>query len=182
MNKIIQQLLTVMVAVFALSACASYDYKGTLNLGDAMIAATGESLEGEVVEIPEAFRGQTTLLIFGYVQDSQFDIDRWLIGLDMTNTQIPVYEIPTIQGMAPRMFSTFIDNGMRKGIPKELWKGVITVYKDGDKVQQFTGNTRPNNARVMLLNSVGNIVYFYDRGFSVSALNELKSRVNEITE
>jgi cytochrome oxidase Cu insertion factor (SCO1/SenC/PrrC family) len=92
----------------------------------------------------------------------------------MTQTKVAAYEIPTIQGMLPRMFSGFIDSGMSKGIPKELWKGVVTVYADGDKVQRFTGNLTPNNARVMLLNKQGTIVYFYDRGFSVEALNAVR--------
>ena len=97
----------------------------------------------------------------------------------MTKTNVAAYEIPTIQGMLPRMFSGFIDGGMRKGIPKNLWKGVVTVYEDGDKVQRFTGNLNPNNARVMLLDKQGNIVYFYDRGFSVAALNEVRSLLTQ---
>ena len=48
-----------------------------------------------------------------------------------------------------------IDNGMRAGIPKELWRGVITVYQDGERVQAFTGNINPNNARVLLLDRTG---------------------------
>jgi cytochrome oxidase Cu insertion factor (SCO1/SenC/PrrC family) len=67
---------------------------------------------------------------------------------------------------------------MRKGIPKPLWKGVITIYKDGDKVQQFTGNVNPNNARVILINQTGKILYFYDQGFSVDALKQLKAITN----
>ena len=76
--------------------------------------------------------------------------------------------------MFPRMFSTYIDNGMRSGIPKPLWKGVITIYADGDKVQQFTGNERPNNARVALIDKQGKILFFYDKGFAVAALNQLR--------
>ena len=173
MNRII----SILVSVLLLSGCASYDYQGNVTLGDKMVTATGQSLEGKEVAIPEGFSGQKTLLLFGYVQDSQFDIDRWLIGLDMTGTEVAVYEIPTIQGMFPRMFSTFIDNGMRKGIPKPLWKGVVTVYEDGDKVQRFTGNQNPNNARVMLLNEKGEIIYFYDQGFSVDALNGVRNKL-----
>jgi hypothetical protein len=72
------------------------------------------------------------------------------------------------------VWETFIDEGMRKGIPKELWGGVITIYADGAKLQEFTGNENPNNARTLLLNKEGKVIYFYDRGFSVNALNELK--------
>jgi hypothetical protein len=60
---------------------------------------------------------------------------------------------------------------MREGIPKDLWREVITVYKDGDKTQKYTGNLSPKNARVMLLDAQGNVVHFYDEGFSVAALD-----------
>jgi len=67
---------------------------------------------------------------------------------------------------------------MRRGIPKELWKGVITVYADGDKIQRYTGNQNPNNSRVILLDEHGNVRYFYDRGFSVDALNAVRKLIN----
>jgi len=136
---------------------------------------SGQTLEKNTMNMPGDFEEDFTLLLIGYKQNSQFDIDRWLIGLDMTKTEISAYELPTIQGLFPRMFSTMIDNGMRAGIPKQLWKGVVTIYEDGDKVQAFTGNENPNNARVVLLNKDGLILYFYDDGFSVAALNQLKS-------
>jgi hypothetical protein len=175
----IKQICTMWVFFLFFSSCANYEYPSQVTTGDKMIEVTGQSLEGHSVVIPRDFAGQETLLLFGYKQNSQFDIDRWLIGLDMTKTNVAAYEIPTIQGMLPRMFSGFIDGGMRKGIPKNLWKGVVTVYEDGDKVQRFTGNLNPNNARVMLLDKQGNIVYFYDRGFSVAALNEVRSQLTQ---
>ena len=175
----IKQIFIVWVFFLFFSSCANYEYPSQVTIGDKMIEVTGQSLEGNSVVIPRDFAGQETLLLFGYKQNSQFDIDRWLIGLDMTKTNVAAYEIPTIQGILPRMFSGFIDGGMRKGIPKNLWKGVVTVYEDGDKVQRFTGNLNPNNARVMLLDKQGNIVYFYDRGFSVAALNEVRSLLTQ---
>jgi hypothetical protein len=174
MNVNMKQVSVYLAILWLLTGCANYEYPSQVIIGGNMIEATGESLEGKAVSMPQDFIGQETLLLFGYKQDSQFDIDRWLIGLDMTQTKVAAYEIPTIQGMLPRMFSGFIDSGMRKGIPKQLWKGVVTVYADGDKVQRFTGNQSPNNARVMLLDKQGTIVYFYDRGFSVEALNAVR--------
>lgn len=161
-----------------LSACASYDYTSNVILNEPMIQAAGKTLEGKEVIIPDEFSGKQTLLLLGYKQDSQFDIDRWLIGLDMTQTNVDVYEIPTIQGMAPRMFSALINDGMRRGIPKVLWQGVITIYNDGDKIQRYTGNQNPNNTRVILLDNQGNVIYFYDRGFSVEALNNVRKIIN----
>ena len=51
-----------------------------------------------------------TLLLVGYKQNSKFDIDLWLIALDITKIEVPVYEIPAIQGMFPRMFKTQVNN------------------------------------------------------------------------
>jgi hypothetical protein len=160
-----------------LQSCANYDYPSQVKMGENIIEFEGESLAGEPTSIPQVFTGQNTLLLFGYVHKSQFDIDRWLIGLDQTNTQVAVYEIPTIKGMFPQMFSTVFDNAMREGNPKEIWKGVITVYKDGENVQRYTGNVKPKNARVLLINTQGEVMHFYDRGFSVEALNALREKL-----
>jgi hypothetical protein len=168
--------MLVACAVVLLSACTS-QYPNQQVTGKQFPSISGESLEKNMVTIPSDFKADKTLILIGYKQDSQFDIDRWLIGLDMAGITLPTYELPTIAGMAPRMFSTFIDSGMRKGIPKELWGGVITIYNDGEAVQKFTGNQSPNNSRVVLIDSNGKILYFYDRGFSVDALHKLKARI-----
>lgn len=166
--------VTFIIGLLLLLSGCSTTYPNQEVIGQKFPSILGTSLEKENVKMPEMFSEKLTILLVGYKQDSQFDIDRWLIALDMTETTLPVYELPAIQGMFPRMFSTFIDNGMRKGIPKPLWKGVITIYQDGETVQRFTGNVNPNNTRVMLINQSGEILFFYDQGFSVDALNRLR--------
>ncbi len=138
-----------------------------------------ESLEQTFHTLPEYFDGRQVVLLIGYKQNSQFDIDRWLIGLDMKQVQADVYELPTIQGWVPSLIKGTINEGMRKGIPEDIWRIVLTIYEDGTKVQQFTGNENPNNARVMVLDEGGNVRYFYDRGFSISALNALNATVEQ---
>jgi hypothetical protein len=168
--------VSVIISVLLFGCATTYTNRNPV--GEMFPKVSGQTLEEKEVKIPEYFKGSKVILLLGYKMDSQFDIDRWLIGLDMTKTEAKVYELPTIQGMFPRMFQTFIDEGMRSGIPKELWGGVITIYADGDKIQEFTGNENPNNARVILLDKSGKILYFHDRGFSVSELNELKEFLN----
>ncbi|MFT7009194.1 MAG: hypothetical protein ACJAXJ_003742 [Colwellia sp.] len=173
-KEFLMRLLLICFFAFLTLGCST-NYVNQSITGKPFPSISGKSLEEKMVNIPEDFKGSTTLLLIGYKQNSQFDIDRWLIGLDMTNTVVDVYEIPTIQGMFPQMFSTIIDNGMRAGSPKSLWKGVITVYGDGEKVQAYTGNENPNSARVVLLNEKGIVIYMYDEGFSVEALNQVRS-------
>ncbi|HCM48017.1 MAG TPA: hypothetical protein DIS98_11115 [Colwellia sp.] len=169
--------LIILCVFITLIAACSTNHPNQDITGKKFPSISGQTLEKNSMNMPGDFEEDFTLLLIGYKQNSQFDIDRWLIALDMTKTKISAYELPTIQGLFPRMFSTVIDNGMRAGIPKQLWKGVVTVYEDGDKVQAFTGNENPNNARVVLLDKNGLILYFYDDGFSVEALNQLKSHL-----
>ena len=165
--------ISLLLATLLLCACSTH-YPNRNPVNEVFPTVTGNNLQQETIELPSHLKGEQALLLLGYKQNSQFDIDRWLIGLDMTNTKVKVYEIPTIQGFLPKLFSEQIDNGMRKGIPSALWKIVITVYENGDLIQAFTGNENPNNARVVLLDEKGNVHYFYDQGFSVDALNTLR--------
>lgn len=167
----------LLIACLILSACATYDYPSQVKIGDPLISFNGQSLEEQPVKFPDDIAGKSTLLIFGFVQDSQFDIDRWLIGLDMTKTDINIIEVPAVKGWYAKFIGSFIDNGMRSGIPKELWRVVVTVYEDGTLVQEYMGNERPRNARIVLVDKNGIIQHFYDRGFSVNALNELRDAI-----
>ncbi|NVK24936.1 MAG: hypothetical protein HWE10_08410 [Gammaproteobacteria bacterium] len=175
-----KKIICLFAAVW-LTGC-SVSYKNQMPIGESFPTVTGNTLEGQTITLPNELNNKLTLLLVAYKQRSQFDVDRWLIGLDMTNTDVAVYEVPTLRGMFPEIFSTVIDEGMRSGIPKELWQGVITVYEDGDKIQSFTGNEKPNNTRVVLLDDKGKVLYFYDRGFSVNALNELRAVIKSNAE
>lgn len=167
------KLLSIVILALAISGCSNPIANRT-PINQMFPSVAGEDLNKNNVNLPSLFQGKTSLVLVGYVQDAQFDIDRWLIGLDMTQTQVAAYELPTIGGMFPRMFETYINEGMRAGIPKSLWGGVITIYDDADKIRLLTGTENPNNARVILLNGEGKITFFYDEGFSVEALNNLR--------
>ena len=53
----------------------------------------------------------------------------------------------------------------------------LTIYKDGIKIQEFTGNKNPNNTRVVLIDEFGKVIFFHDRGFSVKALNIINESI-----
>jgi len=68
--------------------------------GEVFPSVVGESLEGQEVRLPEDFAGAPVLLLVGYKQSSQFDLDRWLMGLTMAEVDVAVREVPTIPGLA----------------------------------------------------------------------------------
>lgn len=156
---------------FFLSCATPIPRKDTV--GKAFPEVSGKALDDKVWQIPKDLAGENSVLLVGYKQNSQFDIDRWLIGFDQFQLKAPIFEIPTVSGMIPGLIANKIDAGMRSGIPSDLWKAVITIYEDADKVIDFTGNEDPLNARVMVLDKNGQVVYMHDRGFSVGALRQL---------
>lgn len=151
--------------------------------GEIFPTVAGEGLDGEVWTLPEDLAGQPAVLLVGYVQDTQFDLDRWLLGLLQAETPGQVLEVPTIPGLVPGMFRGQIDGGMRSGIPSEDWGSVVTVYGDeAERIVTATGNERPRNGRVMVLDAKGRIVWFHDRGYSATKVLELDTTVRQLAD
>lgn len=170
------RLLTIVLAGLVLVGCQS-TFTRRSPVGERLASVDGQSLAGKQVRLPQDVVGEPTLLLVGYVQRAQFDIDRWLLGLTDGRVEVRVYEVPTIAGWLPGLFSSAIDNGMRRGIPEEDWAAVVTVYDGADRVVAQTGNENPSNGRILLLDRGGRIVWFWDRGYSVSALQSLREKL-----
>jgi hypothetical protein len=135
--------------------------------GQTFPVVVGQSLEEERTELPTAFAGGPAILLVGYEQRTQFDIDRWLMGLIQAEADATIVEIPTIPGLLPTMASGWIDDGMRSGIPQEDWASVVTLYGSAARpVAELTGNENGKNTRVLVLDAEGRIVWFDDTGYS----------------
>ena len=165
--------LAGVVLATALSSCSSPIPRRDPT-GAMFPSVEGESLEGERVRIPEDFAGAPVLLLVGYEQDTQFDLDRWLLGLFEAEVAVEVREVPTIGGLVPRIIGDWIDSGMRRGIPSEDWGSVVTVYRDADAICELTGTEDPLPGRILLLDASGRVIFFHDRGYSVGTLAKLR--------
>ena len=150
------RLIAIVAAAFTLAGCGSTIPKRSPE-GEVFPKVEGKSLAGQEVVLPDAFRGGEVILVMAYEQETQVDVDRWGIGFFTADLPLPpVYEIPTIPGVILTLFKGGIDEGMRKGIPRESWKDVITVYgSDVGKLTAWTGTENPRNARVVLLDEEG---------------------------
>lgn len=140
----------------------------------------GENLNKEKITLPDAYRGKNTLLLIGYQQKTQFDIDRWILGVLQADIPVEIVEVPTIAGMMPQMVQGFINNGMRSGIPSADWAAVVTVYEDAPKIIEKLGNERPQSAYAVLLDRQGKILWTSNIGYSASQVLELKKLVGTL--
>ena len=153
------------------AACSSHPHRDPT--GEAFPSVQGEALDGAQVRIPDDFRGEPVLLLVAYKQKTQFDVDRWVLGILQAGIDVRVVEVPTVRGWVPRLFAGQIDEGMRSGIPREEWGSVVTVYGDAADVARFTGD-EGRNARVLLLDGEGRVVFFHDRGYSPATFLRLR--------
>lgn len=176
-----RHLLTLAVVLVMTAGCSSKKVtpeRGPIGLPFPRI--TGESLSGDTVILPDDVRGSPALLIVGYSRKAQFDIDRWMYGILNANLRVRVLELPTIDSLRAHAASSFIDDGMRSGIPEEEWGSVVTVYGSAPKIMQLLGKEREQNGQVVLLDSKGEVRWFHNRGFSASKLVDLQRSLESL--
>jgi hypothetical protein len=171
---------TYKILITILCACAAACSSKVAPSGDLknlqFPQVRGENLKEESVVIPDQYRGKPTLLLVGYTQKAQFDIDRWILGALQADIPAEIVEVPTIAGMVPQMVQGFINNGMRSGIPTSDWASVVTVYEDAPTIIATLGNERPQSAYAVLLDREGRIVWTSNIGYSASQILDLKKQ------
>lgn len=174
-------LRTMMLVLTGLGGACTTNYPNQDPVGRMFPTVTGEDLEQTSVTLPSAYRGAPALYLVGYRQNTQFDLDRWTIGLLQADFPCRIVEVPTIPGLVPSLIKGTIDDGMRSGIPKEDWASVVTLYGDAAKpVVEFTGNANPRNGRILLLDAEGKVVWFWDQGFSARRVLELSRLAGDL--
>jgi hypothetical protein len=174
--------IVAIIAAFSFSSCSSTIPRRD-PMGETFPAVQGESLEGKDVQLPQDLLGAPAVLLIGYRQNTQFDLDRWILGLMQAKTTVRIMEVPTIPGLVPGMIAGTIDDGMRSGIPFEDWAVVVTLYgDDASRVSKWTGTEDGLNGRIVLLNAAGEVVWFHDRGYSASHLLELDALVRQLNQ
>jgi hypothetical protein len=165
--------------ILATGGCASVPNRDPR--GETFPTVQGTTLASQAMTLPAAMHGKPAILLVAYDQDTQFDVDRWVLGLLQLGTPIAqLFEVPTVSGIVPTVLGDTIDAGMRSGIPREDWASVITIYRDGATVERFTGTERDLNARVLLLDENGTVIWFHDRGFSPSVALQLDAKVRAL--
>jgi hypothetical protein len=159
-------LLVGLTIPLALHACAA-SYENRDPVGERFPTVSGRSLEEVKITLPDDYAGEPAVILVGYLQRAQFDIDRWILGLLQAGVNARIVEVPTVPGLAAGLASGWIDEGMRSGIPEEDWGSVVTLYgSSADPVAEFTGNENGRLTRVLILDADGQVVWFDDKGYS----------------
>ena len=150
-------------------------------VGELLPEVPATTLEGATFELREELAGAPAVLLVGFVQEAQFDADRWLLGLLQAELDVRVLEVPTIPGALVGLLSSRIDAGMRSGIPSADWGSVATAYGAGaGRLERFTGSAGPRNIRVLLLDAEGRVRWFHDEGYSAGSVLALREALGSL--
>jgi hypothetical protein len=125
-------------------------------------AVRGSSLSGRRYTLPQDIEGEIALVMIAFQQVHQFDVNTWLpVARDLSQQYeaLAYYELPTIDRLNPAA-RTFIDGGMRAGIPDPVARATtITLYLDKPAFRQALEIPDEESIVVMLIDRRGEVLW-----------------------
>jgi hypothetical protein len=123
---------------------------------------SGYNLMRQEFTFPEDFQGDYNLVIIPFQQVQQRDVNTWLPAAQEIERTVPgfvYYELPTIYRL-PTLSRTFINEGMRAGIPDQTARErTITFYLDKEIFKSALGITTEENIQIFLVDKEGTILW-----------------------
>lgn len=130
---------------------------------------SGNNLNRDEFEFPRDFAGAFNLVIIPFQQQQQLIVNTWIPFLQEAEGTYPgfvYYELPTIYEM-PTLSRTFINEGMRAGIPDELSRQrTITLYLNKEAFKDALNISSENQIYLYLVNKAGEILWSEKGEFS----------------
>src|SRR5689334_18500686 len=140
----------------------------------------GSNLEGDHFVLPADFGGELNVVLVAFKREQQHDVDTWMPFLKRiaeANPRLRVYELPTL-GRRYRLMRSFIDGGMRSGIPdRAVRAATITLYIDKSPFRRALGLPDEDRIYVLLVDREGRVHWRTDGAFDPTAAVELESTV-----
>jgi hypothetical protein len=114
------------------------------------------SLSGRRRRLPADLTA-STVIILAFHRWQQTEVDEWIAELHEAGCRFPILEVPTI-GTRYRLARSFIDGGMRAGIPDVSTREcTLTVYTDVSRVLSALGLRSTDHVVVALVDPSGSV-------------------------
>jgi hypothetical protein len=143
----------------------------------------GTNLEGERFVLPVDFKGELNVVLVAFKREQQSDVDSWMPALKTiagTRSDVRIYEIPTL-GRRYRLMRSFIDRGMRSGIPdRAVRAATVTLYIDKSPFRKALKLADEDRIYVLLVDREGGVHWRADGRFDEKSGAELKHRLEQI--
>jgi hypothetical protein len=141
---------------------------------------SGSNLNRQEFEFPRDFRGDLNLLFVPFLQPQQVVVNTWLPFADTLEASVlrfAYYELPTIDEL-PALSRTFINEGMRAGIPDaSARERTVTLYISTARFMQALGIPSKNEVHVLLVDRRGGILWRTTGSFDEAKGSELAGAI-----
>ena len=146
---------------------------------------SGYNLDRQDYEFPRDFEGEFNLVIVPFQQKQQLDVNTWIPAmqeLERSYQGFIYYELPTIYKL-PALSRTFINEGMRAGIPDQTARErTITLYLDKSTFKSALQITSEEVISLFLVDRQGNILWSDTGRYNEGKLSSLVSVLDDLTK
>ncbi len=119
----------------------------------------GESLSGKEVTLPDDAEGEAILVAVAFKREAQEMLDSWMNYFEELCEGKEAYELPVIESSFWKVFSGFIDSGMKSGIPEEKHDSVVTHYGSASEFKETLEIEDKSLGYVFLLDEDGRVMF-----------------------
>ncbi len=140
----------------------------------------GESLSGKKVTFPADVEGEVILVAVAFKREAQAMLDSWTDYFEELCQGKEAYELPVIESSFWKVFSGFIDKGMKSGIPQEKHDSVVTHYGDASEFKEKLGIEDKNLGYVFLLDEEGRVLFKGEGYVDEEGKEELMDKVKGV--
>lgn len=141
---------------------------------------SGFNLERQEFVFPRDFEGELNLVIIPFEMRQQEDVNTWVPTVQELERTFPgfvYYELPTIYKL-PTLSRTFINEGMRAGIPdQKARERTITLYLDKEAFKGALGIESEDVIHLFLVNQEGDILWEGEGVYAEEKAEDLKSAI-----
>ena len=143
---------------------------------------SGEALDRTTHRLPGTFGGEVNLVFIAFRQWHQELVNTWLPLAQELESEMPglrYYELPTISERGPFQRS-FIDNGMRAGIPDPGARAAtITLYTDVERFVEALDLAGTDTIHALLVDREGNVSWRASGALDAEAERGLRAALAE---
>jgi len=142
---------------------------------------SGYNLNRLEFEFPRDFAGDLNLVIVPFQQKQQLDVNTWIPAAQELERSFGVvyYELPTIYKL-PTLSRTFINEGMRAGIPDQISRErTITLYLDKTTFKDALDISSEETIFIFLVDPAGNILWRNEGRYSENKVDDLVAIIQD---
>jgi hypothetical protein len=140
-------------------------------------AVEGRNLEGRVFRLPGGFAGEINIVLIAFRREQQSDVDSWmpfLAPIAASRPEVEIYELPTL-GRGYRVMRSFIDGGMRGGIPdRAVREATITLYIDKSPFRKSLRLADEQRIYILVVTRDGRVLWRAEGPFDAAAGESLR--------